>query len=919
MDLIRAGGVGSVVGREPELATLQAYLEAEDGPRALLLSGDPGIGKTTLWEAGIDVARDRGTRVLFARPSGAEAQLAYAALIDLLDGVPTTELDLPPPQQRALEVAIVRAHPAGAVEPRAIAVGFANALRALSGRGPLLVAVDDVQWLDLPSADVLTYAARRLEDEPVRFLLAKRPAGASPLERALERRGVGQLEVGPLSLGATRRLLSTRLGLALPRHVLRRVYESTLGNPLFALELGRSLADRAPPEPGEDIPVPETVEDVMGTHIAGLPEPLRRLLLAIALSADPRVSQITEVVAPAVLEEAIDAGLLIVDADRLRASHPLLAAVAKEHSSAGEQRELHLELAGIMRDAELRAHHLALASVGVDEELAGMVASAAVATAARGAVQDAAALAEHALRLTPPGSAEHPDRLLALAGYLDLAGELRRVTELLRPALASLPPGAPRVRAWLLLAEAGDVRTLPELERHLDSALFECRGDPVLRAHVLAKKSDHAAASAVSRIPRAEAWALESLRDAPAAGPHVERLALLALGWARALRGFPIDDLCERFRSVSDAAPSVTDSPERVAAQRLVWRGEVALARTTFGELLRLADERGEPIAYALNRLHLCEVELRVGAWKEAARLLDEWAESSEGELLIWPMYERCRALLSAGVGLPADAEQWAAQALASAEESGGGWDPLEARRAIGIAALLEREPARAVESLRAVWEHTRREGVEEPGVFPIAPELVEALVELGGLDEAQPVASRLREVAERQEHPWGLVTAKRCDALVSLAAPTYDEHAARDLADAAAAYGELGLRFDRARTLLSLGRAQRRLRKWGASRGSLEQAASAFDELGSTGWAEAARSELARVGARRPRAQGELTEAEKRVVELAIEGKSNKEIAYALVVTVATVERHLSRAYAKLGVRSRTQLAGRLSREPGP
>ena len=144
-----------------------------------------------------------------------------------------------------------------------------------------------------------------------------------------------------------------------------------------------------------------------------------------------------------------------------------------------------------------------------------------------------------------------------------------------------------------------------------------------------------------------------------------------------------------------------------------------------------------------------------------------------------------------------------------------------------------------------------------------------------------------------------------------------YDEEAAAALADAAADYERLGLRFDRARSLLSLGRAQRRFRKWGAARDALQQAVSAFDEMGSPGWAEEARSELARVGARRPTPSGELTSAERGVVELAAEGRANKEIARALHVTVHTVEVHLSHAYAKLGVRSRAQLASRLSGRP--
>jgi DNA-binding NarL/FixJ family response regulator len=211
------------------------------------------------------------------------------------------------------------------------------------------------------------------------------------------------------------------------------------------------------------------------------------------------------------------------------------------------------------------------------------------------------------------------------------------------------------------------------------------------------------------------------------------------------------------------------------------------------------------------------------------------------------------------------------------------------------------------------VWEHTQREGVDEPGVFPVAPDLVEGLVELGEFDEARRVCTRLRDLAEQQDHPWGALTADRCDALIQLASGP-DPTAASALEDVAAGYERLGLPFDQGRTLLLLGRAQRRQKKWAAARDALERAAELFDELGSPGWADEARSELARVGARRPKPSGELTPAEQRVVELAIEGLSNKQIARALFVAVNTVEVHLSRAYAKLGVRSRAQLGRRLS-----
>jgi DNA-binding CsgD family transcriptional regulator len=203
---------------------------------------------------------------------------------------------------------------------------------------------------------------------------------------------------------------------------------------------------------------------------------------------------------------------------------------------------------------------------------------------------------------------------------------------------------------------------------------------------------------------------------------------------------------------------------------------------------------------------------------------------------------------------------------------------------------------------------------VDEPGAFPVAPELVEALADLGKVEDARAVLLRLRELSERQRHPWGLASAQRCEAVVQLAVGPYDERAALALAGAAEGYAQLGLRFEHARSLLSLGRAQRRFKKWGPARASLHGAIAAFEDVGSSGWMERARSELDRVGARRPRASGELTVTEREVVELAASGRANKEIAQSLSLAVHTVEVHLSRAYAKLGVHSRSQLAGRIS-----
>jgi DNA-binding CsgD family transcriptional regulator len=908
-----------IVGRAAELSSLADFLASERWPRALVLTGGPGIGKTTLWDAAVARGRERGVRVITARAGGADTRLSFAALIDLLDGIGDEDFaGLPPPQRTALEVALYRAEPSGTPpEAHAIALGLLNVMRSLAARRPLLVALDDVQWLDRASDDALAFAAARLSVEPVAFLLARRPGALSELERALLPTAPERLEVKAPSLDAVRRILSQRLGLTLPRHVLRRLYESALGNPLFVLELGRTVMEDGLPAIGDELPVPDSVEDLLGTRVASLSDPVRRVLLAVALDPALHVGQLASLAEPDAVDAAVEAGVLVVDGDHVRASHPLLAAAAVRHAHAAERRELHRRLAGVVGEGELRTRHLALAAARPDAELAATVAAAAASASGRGAPRAAVELAEHAVRLTPHEDPERDARVLELAAYLVVAGEKRRLTNLLKPRLLSFPTPAMRVRALVLLT-SGEVRDNDDIQRYLEQALVESGDDMRARASVLADLAENVAVVRVERIAEAEAWALEALAATRGAQPELERRALYALAWTRSLGGRAIDDVWERFRSASPDAAYIAHSPERVAGQRLVWRGEIAAARAVLTRQLADADERGEPSSYALQRLHLCELELRAGEWDPAEQLLDEWAESADRELLHWPMYERCRALLAVGRGLPDEARRWGTEAEIRASAAGVRWDRLEALRALATAELLVHEVDRAAEWLHEVWEHTVREGVRDPGVFPVAPELVEALVERGELERARAVTARLEQLAEEQDHPWGRVTARRCASQTALAL-VYDDAAATDLEHTAETYTRLGLRFDAARSLIALGREQRRSRKWGAARATLRRAEAAFDELQSPGWAEQARSELERVGARRPSPAGELTPTERRVADLAAQGLANKEIAQALVVSVSTVEFHLSNTYAKLGVRSRTQLAARLAAATKP
>jgi DNA-binding CsgD family transcriptional regulator len=907
--------VPDVVGRSEELARIADFVtDPGPGTTVLLLDGVPGVGKTTLWEAGVTLARKRGMRVMTARSSGAETALCFSAVVDLFDEVSLDELGgLPLPQRRALEVALLRADPGD--EPanvHAIGLGLLGALRELAEDGGLLLALDDAQWIDAGSAEVLAFALRRPGTAPIRVLHARRAGPVPDWQSGLLPDRLSHVQVGPQSLGAIRALLAQRLDLRLSRHDLRRLHDLTQGNPLFALAVGRTIVEQQ--ATGDHLPVPKDIEELLGTRLSARPPEVQRLVLALALDGDLRADDLGRLCGADVLAGAVESGLVLVERDRVRPAHPLLAAAARSLATEEQVDALHLELATVLGDQQQCAVHVALGSREPDGDKSAIVSEAAGRAGARGATREAAVLAGHAVRLTPTSSPQHAERVLDLADRLRIVGDKSEMTALVAESLAPSWTAEQQVRAHLLLT-SGDIEHSDDVRAHLDRALAAAGDDPALRAPVLARMVDNEAVVRLENVPSAHEWALLGV-GATLERPEHRMMVRHALAWTQALQGQPVDVQSDP----RDAAGWVhTWTPDRIAGQRLVWRGEVEQARAVLAPMLRTADEQGAPWAYAMQRLHVCELELRVGRWAAAGELLDEWADSLDSRLLHWPMYERCRALAAAGVGTADEALRWADEAIARADATGVRWDRFEAQRARASVALLRHDAASAVPDLLPVWEHCREHGIGDPGVFPVAPDLVEALAETGDVDTAVEVTDRLAALAEAQDHPWARVTAQRAAATVRLSSGKADDSATADLLEAADGLGALGLPYDAARTLLSLGRALRRARQWGAARETLDTAAAAFDELGSTGWAADAREELSRVGARRPAGAGELTATELRVAELAAQGMANKQIAASLVVTVNTVEFHLRNTYAKLGIRSRSQLAGRLAEVAAP
>ena len=336
----------------------------------------------------------------------------------------------------------------------------------------------------------------------------------------------------------------------------------------------------------------------------------------------------------------------------------------------------------------LRARHLALAAPGPDAGLAEQMAAAAARAAARGATQDAAELAGQALRLTAAGAGERDGRLLALARYLADAGEYPRVAGLLAGRIGTMPAGPARAAAHLLLGAGADLRGEQE---HLAQAIADSAADPGLHAQALAKQAMMLVVNRVQRIADAEQIAGEALAAAGTAGPDAKRRALVALAWARILRGRAIDDLVARSAAVAPGTSSLWDSSvDRPAGVRLVFRGELARAREVFAGLLAAAEQQGEARSGTVAAMQLCEVELRAGDTAAAARALAEVGQWGALEPEVSVFGARAQAMLAALRGDPAQATELAAQVLQGSDAHAQEWDRLEARRAAGLAAAQQ-------------------------------------------------------------------------------------------------------------------------------------------------------------------------------------------------------------------------------------
>jgi DNA-binding CsgD family transcriptional regulator len=907
-----------IVGREAELAGLGKFLETNPPQGALVITGGAGIGKTTLWEAGVEAARERGHRVLVARPSESERQLSLAALADLLREVEADVIcRLPTPQAHALEVVLLRATPSGRPPaPRAIAAAFLGVVRELACAERVLVAVDDVQWLDPQSAEALAFAVRRL-DANASFLLAERTGTSSPLIGPLDSRLLDRIEVGGLSLGATRRVLSERLGVSLPHRALRQLFEATAGNPLFALEIGRVFAERGVPAAGEPLPVPRDLQALVTDRIAGLPAATRELLLAAALLARPESETLRRALGGTLeveLEPAEGAGIARLERGRVAFAHPLHAAGVVASATPADRLRMHRRLAEAAREPEQRARHLALGLDGRDEAAAKRIGAAAGEAFLRGASSAATELAELALEVGDPESDERPARLLAVASYLQWAGDPDRA----RAALAAVDDWSD----WPRLLRARAQGQLLSAVYWTDGAVAACElGERLLTGSPPAEVAAeiHAFLSGSHEVDferavehgNAALALLETFGDdadpaalARALTFHVRNRLVLGLGFERHL----FDRVVElEERLAEEGRPS-----ERVSANFANWFkhfDDLETSRSMLEQRLAEAVAIDDEFTKVASLMHLGLTECWAGRLllardhlASAGRIVDELGARNVGVIGM-------SALIEAHIG---DADAVRALAARAVAEQG----ELTGREAyetylgagVGLLALSLGEAEEADRLLAVVMQGLEAGAIREPGIFRVHGNAAVAAVGVGHLERAERIADALAGHAERTGHRWSRAVSERVRALIS--AERGELEAALTHADVAlAAHDEVPMPFERARTLLVKGVIERRARRRARARATLEEAASEFERMGARLWAKRARGELARVGGRSSQVENGLTPSEQRVVALAAQGLSNKEIAGQLFVSVHTVEVHLSHAYAKLGVRSRSQL----------
>jgi DNA-binding CsgD family transcriptional regulator len=911
-----------LLGRETEKRAISEFLEPESNAgQVLLLEGEAGIGKTSLWKAAVSAAD--GFRRLSSAPTEAEAGLPYAVLCDLLDPIPQEAVaSLADPLRAALDVALFRA-PAKQVptDQLAVSTAFLRVLRHLAASQEVLLALDDLQWVDAPSLRVLSFALSRLEGEPVRLLSALRvpsPNNAGDtLRRAVGDGRLRRLTLGTLPFSVIDDLLLQRLERPLRRPQLERVYSVSGGNPFFALEIGRFIVEHPTTvRIGEPIPVPQSLADAIKDRIKRLPPESRDILVAMAALARPDEALLRRAdprAGPA-LRAAHRAQVIESFEGRLRFTHPLLSSVIYSMADPAARRQWHARLADLVGDPEERARHLAHSATAPDAAVADALETASRSANARGAPDAAATLAQQAAELTPR---EYPraiqQRRIMSAEYCLRAGDAPAAREILEAVLGDSSTTDRSAEALRMLSSITFASgKLPEAETILVEAR-DAAGDD-LRAQAIIARDLVLVSSQQGKFQAALDHSTRLTELAARTGDP----SLVALAQRqKAFTERHFKSLSPEGRAIAvglaegTALPAIDDPvgglhPLMDWAVLLKWSDDFDHARMLFKRALALTDGRDESVRAPIL-FHLAEMECWSGDWLLAAVYAHECEKSviHAGQRSYARLSLTANALLHSYRGELREAASDARAALAIAVDIG---DEPYHRRALAILGATELcggDPAAAnqhFESLRG-----RGTDVGFRGTTRSEGDEVEALLSLGRLADAEAVCARLAKF----DDPWQRTIGSRSRALLTAARGDLPG-SIREFDLALDAHAALPMPLERARTLLAYGAVLRRGKQKRAARERLQEALAILNPLGAAAWIRRAEAELSRV-APSSAGPGTLTPTEARVAGLVASGHTNKEVAAKLSLSVKTVEANLSRIYSKLNVRSRSELVARV------
>ncbi|WP_353369198.1 AAA family ATPase [Mycobacterium sp.] len=908
-----------MVSRDVESRAVGEFLASvTSGPSALVVEGAAGIGKTTVWLAALERALVAGFRVLSTRATEAESVLAYTSLAALLDELDDAAFaELPAPQRLAIDRVLLRRSADGPVtDQRAVGAAFLSVVERLAEESSLLVAIDDLQWIDPPSRLIISAAMRRLRG-PIGVLATVRDEpNYADVGSWLELRQPDRLRrvrVRPLSLGAIHTVLSERLGRSFARPKVRRIHEFSGGNPFYALELGRAMEND---HWADGTALPSSLAELVRARLESLTADGRNALLAAACLSAPTLELIaratdtdtdTEHIVT-VLEEAENKGIVQIDGDRLNFTHPLLTRGVYTGASPARRRGMHRRLAEIVDEPELKARHLALAAASGDELTLRSLDTAADLAHVRGAPTAAAELVELAMGL----GGDTPERRIRVAGHYFEAGDSDRANALLEKTIDWLAPGTVRGEAMLLRAVVrlyGD--SFLEAADLLERALEESTDNSTSRVRMLVML-----AYALFNGGRPEP-AMQRADDAVACALRLDRRELVseALGMRATLRfvlgeGLDKADM-RRALEVNDYPLSLplAARPGVQNALLLAWVGQLDAAAEAMGAIQRRCIERGEDSELIFVGFQSVLLQVWRGNLAEAELVAEDTMERAlqlNGDLPLF-IALTVRAMIGAYAGRADQVRRDSAEAMAAGQRCAsqrlGEW-PITNLAFLEVSLGNYEAALQTLEPLLSM--HDGMPHSTEIIAASFIPDAAEAMIALGRLDDAERIIDALERNGQRLDRAWMLAVGARCHGM--LLAARGDINAASEAAERALREHErLPMPFELARTQLLVGQLQRRQRHREAAGATLREALATFENLGTPLWAERARAELNRASGTRTRA--ELTASERRVADLAATGITNREMAAALFISPKTVEANLSRVYRKLNIHSRAEL----------